>query len=141
MTAVRAFCIRMRCNLSAVSSWKTYLTVPGRRSGNDSVLFRHCPHSKIAPLDIKLKGLRSRAHEGLSCPSFIHFQATDTLRGSRPLGASATATLSLAEDNSGEVQSPGLPLIRQRVASASCPPVANLPKFHNESGSASSVTL
>lgn len=80
MTAVRAFCIRMRCNLSAVSSCKSYLTGPGHRSGNDSVLFRYCPHLKIAPLAIELKGFRSRAHEGLSCPSFIHFQATDAVR-------------------------------------------------------------
>lgn len=80
MTAVRAFCIRMRCNLSAVSSCKSYLTGPGHRSGNDSVLFRYCPHLKIAPLAIELKGFRSHAHEGLSCPSFIHFQATDAVR-------------------------------------------------------------
>lgn len=57
MTAVRAFCIRMRCNLSAVSSLRSHLTVPGHSGGNDSVRFYSLSTLENCPAGHRAKGL------------------------------------------------------------------------------------
>lgn len=79
MTAVFAFCIGMRYNLSAISNWKCYLAAGGHRSGND--LF--CSITVLSETrsfgqNQELKDLafyrRSHKEEAAALMSLIHFE-------------------------------------------------------------------
>lgn len=157
LTVALAFCIRMRCNLSAISSWKCYLAAVGHRSGNDSVLFNHCSLlNRVSCIELRAICFCFHTHthahtrgEPVPLMSSFHLEHKVSRRQSlRPLTSQCPSLLSLSflsdKDNIFKVSSCKITsdiAVLQRENLTSSLRLVICRELHDESGSDADVTL